>query len=248
MSGGDKQLEHEARTGVGERALYLLSLYLWEEIGVYSKRIDEKRSSNKHRPNGNRWLYSGVVRMEDLGADWLPEPEITARSSREIRGLSRSASPISRSPRNRDSRNCCSRESREPLIGINSFMRSSQHRPYQGMFSGLRGFLLCPVPQFLLPGNPNEDAERNRDERKKIGHSIHGYPSMRMAHLILRHQAVRTRIRLSPRGFEHRSTRILGENRLAMGAKSLIQPKYLKAQIIPTIATIRTTVWAIRVL
>lgn len=58
----------------GEHALYpLLSLYLWEEFGVYSKRIDEKRSSNKRGPNGNRWLYPDVVGMEDLGAEWHQE-------------------------------------------------------------------------------------------------------------------------------------------------------------------------------
>jgi len=59
---------------LGEHALYpLLSLYLWEEFAVYSKRIDEKRSSNKRGPNGNRWLYPDVVGMEDLGADWHQE-------------------------------------------------------------------------------------------------------------------------------------------------------------------------------
>jgi len=59
---------------MGEHALYpLLSLYLWEEFGVYSKRIDEKRSSNKRGPNGNRWLYPDVVGMEDLGAEWHQE-------------------------------------------------------------------------------------------------------------------------------------------------------------------------------
>lgn len=59
---------------LGEHALYpLLSLYLWEEFGVYSKRIDEKRSSNKRGPNGNRWLYPDVVAMEDLGAEWHQE-------------------------------------------------------------------------------------------------------------------------------------------------------------------------------
>ncbi len=59
---------------MGEHALYpLLSLYLWEEFGVYSKRIDEKRSSNKRGPNGNRWLYPDVVGMEDLSADWHRE-------------------------------------------------------------------------------------------------------------------------------------------------------------------------------
>lgn len=42
---------------IDEHALYLLlSQYLREEFGVFSKRIDEKRSSNKHVPNGNRWL------------------------------------------------------------------------------------------------------------------------------------------------------------------------------------------------
>ena len=61
-------------TKLGEHALYpLLSLYLWEEFGVYSKRVDEKRSSNKRGPNGNRWLYPDVIGMEDLGADWHQE-------------------------------------------------------------------------------------------------------------------------------------------------------------------------------
>jgi hypothetical protein len=56
---------------LGEHAMYqLLSLYLWEELRVYSKRIDEKRSSNKRGPNGNRWLYPDVVGMEDLGSEW----------------------------------------------------------------------------------------------------------------------------------------------------------------------------------
>ena len=59
---------------LGEHAMYpLLSLYLWEEFAVYSKRIDEKRSSNKRGPNGNRWLYPDVVGMEDLGAEWHQE-------------------------------------------------------------------------------------------------------------------------------------------------------------------------------
>lgn len=59
---------------IDEHALYpLLSRYLWEEFGIYSKRIDEKRSSNKRGPNGNRWLYPDVVGMEDLGADWHQE-------------------------------------------------------------------------------------------------------------------------------------------------------------------------------
>lgn len=59
---------------IDEHALYpLLSQYLWEEFGLFTKRIDEKRSSNKRGPNGNRWLYPDVVGMEDLGADWHQE-------------------------------------------------------------------------------------------------------------------------------------------------------------------------------
>ncbi|WP_307734412.1 COG2958 family protein [Xanthomonas albilineans] len=57
-----------------EHALYpLLSHYILEEFGVFSKRIDEKRSSNKRGPNGNRWLYPDVVGMEDLGVEWHQE-------------------------------------------------------------------------------------------------------------------------------------------------------------------------------
>jgi hypothetical protein len=59
---------------IDEHALYpMLSQYLWEEFGVFSKRIDEKRSSNKRGPNGNRWLYPDVVGMEDLSKEWHRE-------------------------------------------------------------------------------------------------------------------------------------------------------------------------------
>jgi len=51
----------------------LLSAFLWDEFGIYSKRIDERRSSNRRGPNGNRWLYPDVVGMEDLSADWHQE-------------------------------------------------------------------------------------------------------------------------------------------------------------------------------
>lgn len=57
-----------------EHDLYpLLSEYLWTEFSLYSKRIDEKRSSNRRGPNGNKWLYPDLVAMEDLSADWHQE-------------------------------------------------------------------------------------------------------------------------------------------------------------------------------
>lgn len=59
---------------IKEHDLYaMLSEYLWTEFSLYSKRIDEKRSSNKRGPNGNRWLYPDLVAMEDLSADWHQE-------------------------------------------------------------------------------------------------------------------------------------------------------------------------------
>ncbi|KVP87248.1 HrgA protein [Burkholderia ubonensis] len=73
-SAGVVVIEDKAQAKQGEHALYgLLSHYLWEEFSLYSKRVDEKRSSNKRGPNGNRWLYPDVVGMEDLGADWHRE-------------------------------------------------------------------------------------------------------------------------------------------------------------------------------
>ncbi len=54
-----------------EHDLYpMLSTFLWAEYGIYSKRIDEKHSSNSRGANGNKWLYPDLVAMEDLTADW----------------------------------------------------------------------------------------------------------------------------------------------------------------------------------
>lgn len=40
---------------------------------MYSKRIDEKRSSNTRGPNGYHGLYPDLVGMGDLGTDWHQE-------------------------------------------------------------------------------------------------------------------------------------------------------------------------------
>ena len=62
-------------TKISEQDMYRkLSQFLWKEFKVYSKRIDEKRSSNKIGGKGaNRWLYPDVVGVEDLGSDWHGE-------------------------------------------------------------------------------------------------------------------------------------------------------------------------------
>ncbi len=57
-----------------ESYLYpLVSEFLWSELQVHSKRIDERKSSNRRGPGGNRWLYPDIVGMEDLSAEWHPE-------------------------------------------------------------------------------------------------------------------------------------------------------------------------------
>lgn len=64
----------EISTSFKEVDLYpMLSSFLWSELGLYSKRVNEKRSSNRNGPNGNKWLYPDVVGMEDLSDDWESE-------------------------------------------------------------------------------------------------------------------------------------------------------------------------------
>jgi hypothetical protein len=60
---------------VKEHDLYpILSEFLFSELELYSKRIDEKRSRNSKKvAGGNKWLYPDLVGMEDLSRDWHRE-------------------------------------------------------------------------------------------------------------------------------------------------------------------------------
>lgn len=54
-----------------EHDLYLMLIeYLGAEHNLYSKRIDEKRSTNNRGPKGNEWLYPDLVALEDLASEW----------------------------------------------------------------------------------------------------------------------------------------------------------------------------------
>lgn len=56
---------------IKEHDLYpKLSEFLWAELGLYSKRIDEKRSRNLRGAGGNKWLYPDLVAIENLSRDW----------------------------------------------------------------------------------------------------------------------------------------------------------------------------------
>ena len=62
------------KPAVKEHDLYpLLSDFLWSELEIYSKRIDEKRSGNSKGAGGNKWLYPDLVGVENLSGDWHRE-------------------------------------------------------------------------------------------------------------------------------------------------------------------------------
>ena len=59
---------------ITEQDLYdKLSDFLLTELGIHSKRIDEKRSRNSHGAGGNKWLYPDLVGMEELSQGWHNE-------------------------------------------------------------------------------------------------------------------------------------------------------------------------------
>lgn len=67
---------------IDENALYsLLAEYLWSEYSLYSKRIDDRRATNRRGKGGNIWLYPDVVSIENMGIDWIPEIKDCARVS-----------------------------------------------------------------------------------------------------------------------------------------------------------------------
>lgn len=71
-----------------EHELYpILASYLRSEMGVFAKRIDEKRSKNNRGSGGNRWLHPDLIGFEVLNEKWSPEIRqlVQARSDRSSR-------------------------------------------------------------------------------------------------------------------------------------------------------------------
>lgn len=66
----DEELK-DTKVGLSEADTYpLLVEYLGIELGLYSKRVDDKKSSNRSGPKGNHWLFPDLVSMEDLSKNW----------------------------------------------------------------------------------------------------------------------------------------------------------------------------------
>lgn len=44
--------------------------YLFNELNIYPKRIDERKSSNSKGSNGNKWLHPDIVGLKNLSDGW----------------------------------------------------------------------------------------------------------------------------------------------------------------------------------
>lgn len=60
-------------TAFSEQDLYpILIEYLKIELGLYSQRIDERRSKNTRGTKGNHWLHPDIVAMQPMDTEWNP--------------------------------------------------------------------------------------------------------------------------------------------------------------------------------
>ena len=58
-------------TAFSEQDLYpILIEYLKTELGLYSQRIDERRSKNTRGTKGNHWLHPDIVAMQPMDTEW----------------------------------------------------------------------------------------------------------------------------------------------------------------------------------
>jgi hypothetical protein len=78
----------EPRQELSEHDLYpILSEFLASELRLYSRRINEKTSSNKRGANANKWLHPDLVGVEILSAGWTEQVKrvVNARNERTTR-------------------------------------------------------------------------------------------------------------------------------------------------------------------
>lgn len=83
---GDPNID--APQAYSEHDLYpMLVKYLADELDVFARRIDEKKSKNKNGSGGNRWLYPDLIGFEVLSQKWSGEIKqlVQARSDRSSR-------------------------------------------------------------------------------------------------------------------------------------------------------------------
>ncbi len=84
----EHEISEDSSKVFSEHDLYpRLANYLADEHGVFSKRIDEKRSANRFGPRGNQWLYPDLIGFEPLSHNWSVTIKqlVSSRSDPETR-------------------------------------------------------------------------------------------------------------------------------------------------------------------
>lgn len=67
-----------------EHDLYpLLITYLSEDLGLFCRRIDERKSRNTHGSGGNHWLHPDIVALETLDQGWNDVVRTCVRSGND---------------------------------------------------------------------------------------------------------------------------------------------------------------------
>lgn len=76
----DEVPEVALQRNFSEADLYpLLIEYLHNDLGLYSRRINERRSRNQHGSKGNHWLHPDIVALEPLDQHWDNAVKTSAR-------------------------------------------------------------------------------------------------------------------------------------------------------------------------
>lgn len=71
-------------TSFSEHDLYpMLISYLSEDLGLYCRRIDERRSRNMRGSGGNHWLHPDIVALETLDKGWSDVVRACVRGSND---------------------------------------------------------------------------------------------------------------------------------------------------------------------
>jgi hypothetical protein len=80
--GQTPQQEKEVKKSLTEHDLYpILGEYLASDRCLFSKRIDEKTSSNTRGSGANHWLHPDVVSLEVLDREWHPSLKDVVKGS-----------------------------------------------------------------------------------------------------------------------------------------------------------------------
>lgn len=67
----NQSTEKSLSTNLSEHELYpLLIEYLAEDMGLFCRRIDERKSRNTQGAGGNHWLHPDIVALETLDKNW----------------------------------------------------------------------------------------------------------------------------------------------------------------------------------